>query len=287
MTTTTRRTRTLTVERPEFRARVRLDQRNERLTLVSYEYYTTIAPLAELLIDTARQERLSKVVVVARGSDWEAFLTRGFALEAKAHRYFQGAPGHFMSYFLSAERQVRDRLEEEQALLQTVLDREQGAAHDLPEGYRMITATAEQAGDLAGLYETVFESYPSPLTDEAYVRELIESGDGLFLLAVTGEGAIASAAAAEIDREDGNAEITNCATLPDHQGEGLMATLVDALQKQLAEQYIGCVYSMARAHSFGMNLILHRLGYVYRGRLIRHAHIGGGFEDLNLWENSR
>lgn len=287
MTTTARRTRTLTVKRPEFRARVRLDQRNERLTLVSYEYYGTIAPLTELLMDTARQERLGKVVVVARGSDWEAFLARGFALEAKAHRYFQGAPGHFMSYFLTAERQVRDRLEQEQALLQSVLEKEQGAAGPLPDGYRLITATPEQAGDLAGLYDAVFASYPSPLTDADYVRELIESGDGLFLLAVTDDGGIASAAAAEIDREDGNAEITNCATLPDHRGEGLMATLVAALQERLAEQHIECVYSMSRAHSVGMNLILHRLGYLYRGRLIRHAHIGGDFEDLNLWEKSR
>lgn len=287
MTTTVRRTRTLTVERPEFRARVRLDQRNERLTLLSYDYYGTIAPLAEVLIDTARQERLDKVVVVARGSDWEEFLTRGFALEAKSHRYFQGAPGHFMSYFLTAERQVRDRLEEEQELLRSILEREQTPAGQLPEGYRLEVGSPERAEDLANLYDAVFDSYPSPLTDPEYVRELMESGEGLFLLAVTDDGAIASVAAAEIDPEDGNAEITNCATLPDYRGEGLMATLVERLQTELTEQHIGCVYSMARAHSFGMNLVLHRLGYLYRGRLIRHAHIGGDFEDLNLWEKSR
>lgn len=287
MTTTARRTRTLTVERPEFRARVRLDQRNERLTLLSYEYYTSVAPLAELLIDTAKQERLGKVVVVARGSEWEEFLTRGFALEAKAHRYFQGQPGHFMSYFLSAERQMTDRLEEEQALLQSVLEQEAAPAGPLPDGYQLEVASADQAEALAAVYDRVFVSYPSPLTDPEYVRESIESGDGLFLLAVTADGAIASVAAAEIDRADGNAEITNCATLPDHRGEGLMATLVDGLHARLAEQHIDCVYSMARAHSYGMNLVLHRQGYLYRGRLIRHAHIGGGFEDLNLWERER
>lgn len=287
MTTTARRTRTLALERPDFRARVRLDQRNERLTLLSYEYYTTVAPLAELLIETARQERLSKVVVVARGSDWEDFLTRGFALEAKAHRYFHGQAGHFMSYFLTAERQVRDRLEEEQALLQSVLEQEPAPAAPLPDNYHLALATPDQAEALANVYDQVFVSYPSPLTDPDYVRELIESGDGLFLLALTEDGAIASAAAAEIDRAEGNAEITNCATLPDHRGEGLMATLVAALQPKLAELHIEGIYSMARAHSYGMNLVLHRLGYLYRGRLIRHAHIGGGFEDLNLWERGR
>ncbi len=287
MTTTARRTRTLTVERPEFRARIRLDQRNERLTLLSYEYYGSIAPLAELLIDTARQERFGKVVVVARGSDWEAFLTRGFALEASAHRYFHGAPGNFMSYFLAAERQVRDRLEKEQALLQSVLEQAEAGPAPLPDGYSLVEAGPERAGELAALYDEVFASYPSPLTDPAYVQELIESGEGLFLLAVTADGQIASAAAAEIDRTDANAEITNCATLPDFRGEGLMATLVDAVQQRLADQHIACVYSMARAHSHGMNLVLHRLGYKYRGRLIRHAHIGGDFEDLNLWELGR
>jgi len=287
MTTTHRRTRTLSVERPQFRARIRLDQRNERLTLLSYEFFGSIAPLADLLIDTARQERFGKVVVVARGSDWEAFLTRGFALEASTRRYFHGAPGSFMSYFLTAERQVRDRLEDEQRLLQAVLEQPEAAPGPLPEGYTLVEAGADRAEELANLYDLVFASYPSPLTDPDYVRGLIESGEGLFLLAVTADGQIASAAAAEIDQADANAEITNCATLPDYRGEGLMATLVDEVRRRLAARQIACIYSMARAHSHGMNLVLHRLGFGYRGRLIRHAHIGGDFEDLNLWEMGR
>lgn len=292
MTATARQTRTIAVERPEFRTRLLLDQRNQRVKAMSYHYYTEIAPLTDFLVETAREHNLTKVVLIARGSDWQGCLERGFTLEGRIERYYHGAPGHYMAYFLTADRQATDRLEAKQELLQTVLDEpatQRPAAlppEELGNGYRLITAGPEIAEALATVYDQVFESYPSPLTDPDYIRELITSGEGLFL-AVTDGHQIASAAAAEIDKENGNAEITNCATLPDYRGEGLMATLVAAVGAELDHRGIFARYSLARALSSGMNRVLHRAGYIYRGRLVNHGHIGGGFEDLNVWEQSR
>nr|WP_315989693.1 hypothetical protein [Desulforamulus aquiferis] len=32
-----------------------------------------------------------------------------------------------------------------------------------------------------------------------------------------------------------------------------------------------------------MNLVLHRLGYTFRGTLVNNCHIGGSYEDMNIW----
>ncbi len=287
MSATLRRTTTLTERRPAFAVKALVDRRNQRLRVAAYQYDGEVAPLSAFLLETAREQGLSKIVVPARGGDWQALLTRGFFFEGMVARYYRGAPGHFMAYFLTGERQASNRLEAEQQLLQEVLEKPaQPPEARVPDGYELAVAGPEIADRLAAVYDQVFESYPSPLTDPAYIRELIASGGGLFMVMLR-DGQIASAAAAEIDREEASAEITNCATLPDYRGEGLMQVLIGALEAEMARREVPCLYSMARAGSFGMNLVLHRLGYIYRGRLINHAHIGGGFEDLNLWEKSR
>lgn len=286
MATTTRRTRTFQVRRPEFEARVQVDIRNERITALTYHNHTEdIAPLTDYLIQMAREQGMSKAVITARGTDWSNFLTRGYTHEGTVERFYHGMPGHIMAYFLTGERQSTDRLEEKQELLQSLLEQPagQGEVPPMPEGYGLTVAGPDLAADLAAVYDQVFETYPSPLTDPEYIRELIESGDGLFI-AVLADGQITSAAAAEIDRAAGNAEITNCATLPDFRGEGLMSILIDALHQEMERQQISCLYSMARALSPGMNRALLRFGYTFRGRLVNHVHIGGGYEDLNLWE---
>ncbi|HEY3368181.1 MAG TPA: putative beta-lysine N-acetyltransferase [Symbiobacteriaceae bacterium] len=281
MTATIRLTTAEHIRRPEFQVRLQVDRRNQRLKVLAYRY-AEVAPLADCLVETARVHGLGKIVLCARDSDWDAFLSRGFALEGRLDRFYNGAPGCYMAYFLDGDRLCSGRHEQHQEILEGVLGQPIAPAGDLPAGYALVTADAAMADELATVYDQVFASYPSPLTDGAYVRELMASGEGLFL-AVTSEGRIVSAAAAEIERADGNAELTNCATLPDYRGEGLMAVLIEALER--ANHGATCLYSMARACSFGMNLVLHRAGYTFRGRLISHASIDGRFEDLNLWEH--
>lgn len=281
MSTTTRRTIAERVHQPDFEVRLLEDHRNQRLKVLSYQC-GNVAHLADYLVETARAHGLGKIVLCARSGDWAQFMTRGFVLEGKLERFYNGEPGYYMAYFPEGGRLNVERHEKQQELLQSVLEHTRTPAGDLSEGYSLVTANQEMADALAAVYDRVFDSYPSPLTDSDYIRELMASGEGLFMAVMAGDQVV-SAAAAEIDHADRNAELTNCATLPDHRGEGLMSVLIEALER--ADHGAECLYSMARAGSFGMNLVLHRAGYVYRGRLIGHAYINGHFEDLNLWEH--
>jgi beta-lysine N6-acetyltransferase len=122
------------------------------------------------------------------------------------------------------------------------------------------------------------------MNDPEYIQKCIK-GDTVFYV-YTYEGKIVSAASAEINRFYHNAEITDCATLPEHRQFGLMKHLIVKLEEELLAQEIYCVYSIARALSFGMNAALHQQGYEYRGRLANNCYIFDKLEDMNMWVKS-
>ena len=62
-----------------------------------------------------------------------------------------------------------------------------------------------------------------------------------------------------------------------------MKRILEKLEEVLRQQAIYCAYSIARAQSFGMNAVLHGLGYQYRGRLINNCYIFEKLEDMNMW----
>ena len=92
-----------------------------------------------------------------------------------------------------------------------------------------------------------------------------------------------SAASAEINHFYHNAEMTDCATLPEYRQFGLLKQLILKFEEELLAQRVYCVYSIARALSFGMNAALHQLGYEYRGRLANNCYIFDELEDMNMW----
>jgi len=134
---------------------------------------------------------------------------------------------------------------------------------------------------MAKVFKKVFATYPSPVDQPDYLAAVL--GKAALFRVVKYKQAIVSIAAAEVDWANSSAEMTNCATLPELRGLGLMSSLLHALEKDCLAHQIYCLYSLARASMYGMNLVFHRLGYVYQGTLINNCHIGGNYEDMNIW----
>ena len=152
---------------------------------------------------------------------------------------------------------------------------------ELPAGYQLRKANESDAVKLADLYRTVFKIYPTPMNDPSYIQKCMNH-DTIFYLC-TFEEKIVSAASAEINSFYHNAEMTDCATLPEHRQFGLMKQLLIKLEEELLANKIYCVYSISRALSFGMNLALYQLKYRYRGRLANNCYIFDQVEDMNMW----
>lgn len=268
----------------DWQATVQLDAVNQRVKLKSYQFEGRqgLAALGEYLISLAREQGFGKVLAEVREADWEQFVGRGFAPEGIIPGYFEGEVAYCVSYFTNPDRQASSRLAKENAILEQVLSVEPVWTPVIDSRFTLEPCTADDAPELAQLFRKVFTTYPTPLHDPAYVRDLIRREEAIFRLVRDGRRLV-SAAAAEIDWQKRNAEMTNCATLPDYRGEGLMAAILADLEPAVQEREIGCLFSLARASSHGMNLVLRRLGYRFRGRLINNCHIMGDFEDMNIW----
>lgn len=142
-------------------------------------------------------------------------------------------------------------------------------------------AGADDAPALAALIDSTFAQYPTPSGRPEYLARAIEDGIPFRLVREAGE--VIACASADLVPEARTAELTDCATRPEHRGRGLMQAILGDLMDDLRALDYPTAFTLARARIAGVNLGFKRLGFVYRGRMHRSCRIGGGLEDMNIW----
>jgi beta-lysine N6-acetyltransferase len=226
--------------------------------------------------------KAEKLIVKARSENFAELVERGFLYEATVEKYYSGSDGYFFAKYFTNKRRNSDRWEEEDQLLAAVQKNRSQQDHKvIPNEYILRKAELTDAETLADLYNTVFDIYPVPMNDPDYVKSCMKKDTAFFIYTYNGE--IVSSASAEINTKYHNAEITDCATLPEHRQFGLMKQLIVSLEQHLRSLHIYCFYSIARSLSYGMNAALSSLGYRYGGRLANNCYIFDKLEDMNLW----
>lgn len=257
---------------------------NKRIKLKEYQFdgSSGLMALCQYLITLARDEGFGKVLTEVREADRDLFLSQGFVPEGTIPGYFRGETAHILSYFTDPDRQASTRLARENEILEAVLQSDRQEPSALDERFSLGPAGLRDIDELAQIFRRVFETYPAPLHETAYIREQMETEASIFHLVRDGEKLV-STATAEVNWARGHAEMTNCATLPGYRGAGLMAALLQSLEREMQRRNVNCLFSLARASSYGMNLVLWRLGYRFGGRLINNSHICGAYEDMNVW----
>nr|WP_112883072.1 putative beta-lysine N-acetyltransferase [Paenibacillus montanisoli] len=269
-----------TIQEPEFTLHVCKDYFNKRLRVD--DYLGNVQAICLRLAEMMESHPFTKLFVKARDEHWRAFAARGFMLEGIYNGYFDGRDAYCMAKYNELERRTSDHWIEEDRILEQVLALAPRRERDpLPEGFTLRQGTTSDAADLAALYGLIFQTYPIPMNEEAYVAHVMEEGTVFYV--VEHEGKLISAASAEINGVYRNAEMTDCVTLPAYRGYGLMRQLLHALEEELLRRNIRTAYSLSRALSFGMNAVLAQLGYEYQGRLTKNCDIYDKFEDMNLW----
>jgi putative beta-lysine N-acetyltransferase len=269
------------VSGPGFSARIFLDQYNQRLRILHYRG----EDLDGLILRCrwlAEANGFDKVICMARHDDWQRFLRHGYVLEAVLKYFHRGEDAFVVSKFRSQERLTSHVLMEEIISIERLMAEESSVVHRaLPAGYQVRMARRGDVPELLELYSTIFESYPSPLVHESYLQTVFQQ-ESLFTVCVH-EGRIVAAASAELHPDDLAAELTDCATRKEARGLGLMTHILRALEDELRLRRYVCGYTMARARSFGMNRVFHRMGYAFSGRLVNNCDIYGAYEDMNIW----
>ncbi|UUZ95170.1 putative beta-lysine N-acetyltransferase [Paenibacillus sp. P25] len=264
----------------DYTMHVFFDPFNRRLRVDDYEGNAdSIANEAYALM---KERGLTKAFIKAKEADWQTFLARGYMLEGVFKGYFRGKPAYSVALYASDERRMSNYWMQEDEILQQVLKRERHSQlPELPPEFRLRPAAEADARALACLYAAVFEVYPTPMFDADYVRKVLVEGTVFYVIDCN--GSIVSAASAEMNESYRNAEMTDCATPPEYRKFGFMKLLLAALEQEMKHRRIGCVYSLSRALSYGMNAVFHQLGYGYTGRLTNNCYIFDKLEDMNLW----
>jgi len=215
--------------------------------------------------------------------DEEKFQGEGFYTEGVIPGYFDGIDACFLAAFPSQSRSVSASLSQDLKMLREILQRPKKYIKKTQQNFFISNASEKDIPFMALLFSQVFSSYPTPVHDLHYLTEAMDKGD-IYMVIYCGHRLV-GVASAEIQREQGRAELTNCAIDQNFRGEGLITALLDKIRATCLSHNIKCLYSLARASSYGMNLALHRLGYVYSGTLKNNCHIGGDFENMNIWVN--
>lgn len=142
-------------------------------------------------------------------------------------------------------------------------------------------ATVDDAAPIAALLGNTFDEYPTPSSEPSYVREQLR--DGIPFRVVEDAGEVVACASADLVRSAQTAELTDCATRPDHRGRGYMQFILSGLVDDVRELGYPTVFTLARARIPGVNLAFQRLGFELRGRMAQSCRIGDGIEDMNIW----
>lgn len=251
------------------------DPFNERIRIDHYTGHVEEVINQILLLFSAD---FSKCIVKVKEGDLPLFRRQGFSYEGTVAKYFAGVDMHVMTRYKENWRRNSKRWMEEEKILDGVLNK---VISPLPVIPSLRRASEEDSDDLATLYKTVFDVYPTPMDQPDYIRKVMKEGTIFYI--VQDDNRITSAASAEVNRSFQNAEITDCATLPEFRKSGSMRHLILALENKLLEEEIYYAYSIARSLSFGMNAVFHQLGYEYGGRLTNNVKIFNDWEDMNLW----
>jgi len=263
-----------------YQVNVFFDYYNKRLKIINYEaadYTSMIRRLAWL----AEANDFDKIFLKARQEDFQIFLSHGYMMEGILRYYFRGQDAYILSRFSSTLRARSDHLLEEAKLIEKLIyHSEKQKKHTLPKNVTIVKATEEHIPLLVHIYRSVFETYPSPLTNPDYIKSTM--GHVVYRMALE-NGRPLAAASADINRHVSAAEMTDCATVPEAQGKGLMQHILMNLEQDLHTEKIMTAYSLARALSVGMNRSFFRLNYEFSGRLINNCDIFGQFEDMNIW----
>jgi len=258
----------------------KIDVFNKRIKIIKFE--GKVKELMEKLKPLIHRYEIGKVLFTAKERHVEKFKEQGFIMEAKIDSFRRGETAYFLSRFIDPKRKMCYHVpEEEEVLIKAREYLKDDYSNVISKEYQVRDADLGDAKELASLYDSVFTSYPTPMNDAEFIQTAME--DNMIFKVVTHNGKIISAASADMDPENLNAEMTDCATLPEYRGNKLMGKLIEELEAELQSRDYITLYTIARARSVGMNIVFAKQNYSYGGRLVNNCNIMGRFENMNIW----
>lgn len=231
----------------------------------------------------AQKEGYTKIFVKVPESSVETFADDGYVTEATVPFFYNGEESAvFMGKYLDPVRkEVRDDTVAANVLSDAFSHVGERPVHGLPDGFSLMHAHAGDAADIAGLYQTIFSTYPFPITDPAFIRESMQNTTRYFIIRKS--HLLAAVASCEIDVANRNIEVTDFATAPLFRGRGFASLLLQAMESGMKKEGIGLAFTICRATFGPINTVFAGAGYQFGGQLPNNTNICGSIESMNVW----
>ncbi|MED3563658.1 GNAT family N-acetyltransferase, partial [Bacillus xiapuensis] len=207
---------TIIIEENNFYLNVYVDPFNKRIRVDDYRGNTSLVlKQAEELV---YQHNAEKLIIKGRLEDLRFFYEMGLQPEVILDGYFLGSDAYFFSKFYTNDRKKNEHWLKEDEIIQNIYQLDKSVEKSYPpKEYELKKADESCAEQLSTLYRQVFEIYPTPLHDPEYVKKTMKEGTVYYVF--FHDGKIVSAASAEMNLFYKNAELTDCATLPEYRGK--------------------------------------------------------------------
>ena len=234
------------------------------------------------LLELCERHGYTKIFAKVPAPHEAAFLDLGFEPEARIPGFFAGTEDAVLLglYLDPARRALRDAREIRE--VHDISTAKQPTPPPPPTDDLVLRqCRPPDIPDMAPLYGQVFSTYPFPITEPDFLAETMASHVVYFGMWEGDE--LVALSSAETDRENGNAEMTDFATLPERRGNGYARMLLARMEKAMRREGIQTAYTIARAISPGMNITFARQGYRFAGCLVNNTNICGKIESMNVW----
>lgn len=242
--------------------------------------------ILENIESLAQSQRYTKIFSKVPAWAYAGLRNRGYVQEAFIPAFYEGEGDvFFMSRFIDPDRALvseNDRTFLGDYLQKALLRRSQHKAiPKIREGFHIRVCTTWDSETLASLYKKVFQSYPFPIHDPAYIQKTMKSH--IVYFGVFHQDRLVAASSAEMDLKSRNAEMTDFATLHKYRGNSLSSALLQVMEQEMKKRDMATFYTIARALSAGMNITFAKHGYRFSGTLVNNTNISGKIESMNVW----
>jgi beta-lysine N6-acetyltransferase len=215
-----------------------------------------------------------------------AFINAGYVMEAAIPSFYNGKEDAlFMMRYTDPARSVpeTDRIN---ALQEMLLKPANTSTVELDKHCILRRLTEADAPIMTEVFKDVFETYPFPIFDPAFLIKAMREDDTRFF-GVFRDKELIAISSAECNSAKKNAEMTDFAVLPSQRGKKLAVHLLKFMEEELTKDGFITFYTIARLHSIPMNKTFYNLGYRYAGVLTRNTQISGSIESMVVWYKHR
>jgi putative beta-lysine N-acetyltransferase len=233
----------------------------------------------------ALEKGYSKIFAKVPASAKDEFEKNDYLSEAYIPMFFSGCEDvYFMGKYFAASRMVNDRYEEINKILHIARSKAEEIKSDLPAEFCFKICDKSHVSQIAKVYKRVFETYPFPIYDPQYITKIID--ENFIYYSIWENKKIVALSSSEMDISSQNVEMTDFATLPEYRGNGFAFYLLQKMEDEMRKRNMKTAYTIAKAVSYGVNIIFSKMGYKYSGTLLNNTNISGSLQSMNLWYKS-